>query len=283
MNEISRSFRSWYIYGTELLTSRGIRDAETDAWILLEYAANISKSFYFMHMHDPMDKSDANLYYDLLKHRAAHIPVQYLTGEAFFYGNTFHVTPDVLIPRQDTEVLVEQAEDRLMPGMHILDMCTGSGCILLSLVKGHSVTGVGCDISKAALDVAEKNRQRLGIKKSQVSWIQSDLFDAVGGSFDMIVSNPPYIPTAVIDELDPEVKNHEPKTALDGLEDGLFYESGIAETARQYLNPNGWLLVEIGYDQGEAMKKILQNAGYEQVQIIKDLSGNDRVAAGIWR
>ncbi|MEE8885944.1 MAG: peptide chain release factor N(5)-glutamine methyltransferase [Eubacteriales bacterium] len=280
MEEISRSFHTWLKYGTELLESKGIADADVDAWILMEYSANIDRTFYSMHKEEPMDLADARMYYDLLVKRAARIPVQYLTHEAWFYGHCFYVNPSVLIPRQDTETLVERAELLLKPGMKILDLCTGSGCILLSLLKDHDVTGTGSDISPEALSVARKNQELLGISSSRVRWICSDLFDDVRGTFDLITANPPYVAADEIKKLEPEVRDHEPVLALDGAVDGLRYEFLIAERARMYLKEGAWLLLEIGWDQGKAVKEEMERLGYAEVEIIRDLGGNDRVAVG---
>lgn len=271
-----RSMKDWLEYGIGFLEAHQIEDAKTDAWLLMEYTANINKSYYYMNMHEPMDAGDAEDYALLIHRRAEHIPVQYLIGEAWFYGRSFRVNESVLIPRQDTEILVEEALKRIRPGMHVLDLCTGSGCILLTVLKEAAVTGVGSDISADALLVAELNRKRLN---AQANWIQSDLFQEIGGSFDMILSNPPYIQTRVIEDLSPEVKDHEPHLALDGSEDGLlFYRRIVAETP-EYLNPSGWLCMEIGYDQGDALRELLAGSGkYTNVEIVKDLSGLDRVA-----
>ncbi|MCQ2510125.1 MAG: peptide chain release factor N(5)-glutamine methyltransferase [Lachnospiraceae bacterium] len=271
-----RSMKDWLEYGVGFLEAHQIAEAKTDAWILMEYTANINKSFYYMNMHEPMDAGDAEDYALLIHRRAEHIPVQYLTGEAWFYGRSFRVNESVLIPRQDTEVLVEEALKRIGDNMRVLDLCTGSGCILLTVLKEASVTGVGSDISPDALVVAELNRKRLGV---QANWIQSDLFENIGGRFDMILSNPPYIQTAVIDTLDPEVREHEPHLALDGSKDGLLFYRRIVQEAPDYLNPEGWLCMEIGYDQGEDLKTLLADSGkFTNIEIKKDLSGLDRVA-----
>lgn len=271
-----RSMKDWLEYGVGFLEAHQIAEAKTDAWILMEYTANINKSFYYMNMHEPMDAGDAEDYALLIHRRAEHIPVQYLTGEAWFYGRSFRVNESVLIPRQDTEVLVEEALKRIGDNMRVLDLCTGSGCILLTVLKEASVTGVGSDISPDALVVAELNRKRLGV---QANWIQGDLFENIGGRFDMILSNPPYIQTAVIDTLDPEVREHEPHLALDGSEDGLLFYRRIVQEAPDYLNPEGWLCMEIGYDQGEDLKTLLADSGkFTNIEIKKDLSGLDRVA-----
>ncbi len=272
-----RSFRDWYTYGTELLAAAGVREADADARILLEHASNIDRSYYYLHMHDAMDSADAELYAYLLGRRASREPVQYVTGEAPFCGHMFYVTPDVLIPRQDTEVLVAEAVRRLEPGMLVLDLCTGSGCVLLSLVRERSVTGIGSDISPAALAIAEQNRRRMRLK---ASWIESDLFERIGGSFDMIVSNPPYIASGEMPDLDPEVKQYEPMAALDGGRDGLSVIRRIAEEAGAYLRPGGWLLLETGCSQGETVRELLTQAGFHDVEVVRDLERRDRVVLG---
>ncbi len=282
MSELVLSFRRWLRYGEKMLASAGVADAYSDAWLLLEYAANIDRTFYALHGSERMDPDDAQQYFELLQKRASHIPVQYLTGEAYFMGESFFVTPDVLIPRQDTETLVTLAMKKVFPGMQILDLCTGSGCILLSLLKDGSAFGTGTDISEAALVVAAQNAERLGIRRSRVKWIRSDLFAGIGGRFDLIVSNPPYIARDVIPTLDPEVSGMEPHIALDGGEDGLDFEKKIAFEAREYLNPGGWLFLEIGFDQGEEVASYLAENGYQEVRTDRDLGGRDRVVSGRW-
>ena len=272
------SLRELFLYGTEVLSAAGIEDAETDAHILLEYAAGTDRSGYYLHMHEPAGEAETQMFCRMLQRRAQREPVQYITGEASFYGNTFFVNPAVLIPRQDTEILVEEAGKRLRSSMHLLDLCTGSGCILLSLLKSHGdVTGTGSDISAAALKVADRNRVRLGL---QAQWIESDLFAGIKETFDMIVSNPPYIDSDVMRELQPEVIGHEPAIALDGGKQGLDILCRIIREAPEYLNENGWLLLEIGYDQGDPVKKLFQEQGFQEVQIIRDLEQRERVAAG---
>ena len=271
------SLKYWYRYGKEYLTASGIADPDTDSRILLEYAANIDRSYYYLHMDEPVEEEAAGSYCRLLEERAGRKPVQYLTREAPFYGSLFYVSPHVLIPRQDTEILVEEAGKHLMPGMRLLDLCTGSGCILLSLLKQHDVTGIGADISQAALDVAEENRRRMGVR---ASWIRSDLFAEIDGKFDMIVSNPPYIASNVLRELDPEVIDHEPVLALDGGEEGLDILKKIVGGVSDHLCSGGWLFLEIGYDQGQAVRELLSDQNFKEIQIIRDLGNRDRVAAG---
>ena len=193
-------------------------------------------------------------------------------------GILFHVNSNVLIPRQDTETLVEEALKIVRPGMKVLDLCTGSGCILISILKNVTgVEGFGYDISKQALLVAKENARDIGVA---ATFERSDLFDNVTDSFDVIVSNPPYIKTEDLATLMPEVAQFEPIGALDGMEDGLhFYWKIIAESA-DYLNENGYLLFEIGCDQGESVSEMMRSAGFSDVQVIKDLARNDRVVMG---
>lgn len=199
-------------------------------------------------------------------------------------GLVFCVNRHVLIPRQDTEILVETALERMKPGMQILDMCTGSGCILLSLLKlckAEGVTGTGTDISKEALRVAVSNAERLGIR---AKFVQGDLFENIGSQkiFDMIVSNPPYIPTAVIDGLQEEVKLYDPYVALDGREDGLFFYRRIVKESIPYIKRDGCLLFEIGCEQAEAVAGLMEKAGYKDIRVKKDLAGLDRVVYGMY-
>lgn len=205
-------------------------------------------------------------------------------------GLTFIVNEHVLIPRQDTEVLVEEVMRYLHDGMRILDMCTGSGCILLSLLRySNDCTGVGIDISGDALRVARENAERIlgvqAVEQSRITLLQGDLFEALeksdaGNKFDIIVSNPPYIKTDVIDSLMPEVREHEPRLALDGREDGLFFYREIITRAGSFLAGGGMLFLEIGYDQGEEVRLLMEKAGYTDIEVIKDYAGLDRVVCG---
>jgi len=217
-------------------------------------------------------------YESVLNKRAEHVPLQYITGEQEFMGIPFHVNDAVLIPRQDTETLVEEALKVIRPGMKVLDMCTGSGCILISILKNVvDVTGFGYDISKQAINVAKENAK---LNNVNATFERSDLFDDVSDTFDVIVSNPPYIPTDVIGGLMPEVAVYEPMQALDGKEDGLHFYRRIVADASKYLNPEGKLLFEIGHDQGESVSSLMKEAGYKDVRVVKDLAGNDRVVIG---
>lgn len=262
------------------LETAGVPDASYDAWELLEDLLKIEKSYYFIHENDKMEEKQEKAFQEAVSKREQRIPLQQIIGKAWFMGYEFYVNPNVLIPRFDTEILVEETGKLLKPGMKILDVCTGSGCILLSLLAGHkelALTGTGIDISPKALEVAEINRKRLGL---EAELKESDLFSKVEGRYDVIVSNPPYIATKELEDLMPEVRDHEPVLALDGKEDGLYFYRKIVAQAEEYLNPSGWLCFEIGCDQGEALAALLKDAGYEKIKICKDLAGLPRVALG---
>lgn len=265
--------------GIRLLEDSQIADARLDAWYLLSFVSDMSKAMYFLKQTEEMDESSYNRYCDLLQKRASHTPLQHLTGEQDFMGLTFRVNEHVLVPRQDTETLVEEALKVAPKGGHILDLCTGSGCVIISLVAlGDELTGMGIDISDEALEVAKDNGERL--VDSRVEFAKSDLWDEVSGRFHMIVSNPPYIRSSVIEELEPEVRDHEPRIALDGTEDGLLFYREITSKAPEFLKEQGWLLVEIGYDQGDDVAELFTAAGFKDVAVVEDLAGNDRVVKG---
>lgn len=265
--------------GEKVLSMAEVADVKTDAWLLLEMVCKIDRNFYYMHMDEDIPEDQLKEYENAVKKRAEHIPLQYIVGETEFMGLKFKVNSSVLVPRQDTETLVEEALRVVKPGMKVLDMCTGSGCIVVSIL--HNMTeakGYAVDISKQALNVAKENAK---INEVSVQFEQSDLFDHVTGTYDVIVSNPPYIPTAEIQKLMPEVREFEPMEALDGKEDGLYFYRKIVEACRDYLNPEGHILFEIGYDQGESVSSLLKDAAFKEVQVIKDLAGNDRVVTGM--
>lgn len=268
-----------YEYGQKRLAKAEIDDAVLDAWYLLEHITGISRAIYFLRMNEEMNEQMEVQYKEYLETRANHIPLQHITGVQEFMGIEFNVNEHVLVPRQDTEVLVEEALKVLKSGMEVLDMCTGSGCIILSLMKfAKEISGTAVDISEEALKVAKSNADNL---EATVEFIQSDLFENVNGAYDVIISNPPYIRTSVIDELKDEVKFHDPLLALDGKEDGLFFYRKIIKESLNYLKPNGRLYFEIGHDQGEEVKKLMEEAGFVEVAVKKDLAGLDRVVYGM--
>lgn len=277
--------------GIAVLEASGNGEARLDAWLLLEYVTKISRAYFFAHSDEEVTEETAERYQELCQKRAQHIPLQHLTNQAFFMGYEFFVNEYVLIPRQDTEILVEEAEKRLqnVENKEILDMCTGSGCILLSILADmEKLRGTGVDISREALDVAEKNARNLKVEE-RVQFIESNLFlgdffsendGKDTGKYDMLISNPPYIPTGEIEELMEEVRLHDPRLALDGHEDGLYFYRIITKEAKKYLKPGGWLLYEIGCSQGKDVSDLLREAGYEKIEVVKDLPGLDRVVVG---
>lgn len=272
------TFREAIEVGESILRVADIEDAKTDAWLLLAMVCKINRTYYYVHMDENLTIEQSKEYENVLKKRAEHVPLQYITGEQEFMGLPFKVTPAVLIPRQDTETLVEEALKVIKPGMKVLDMCTGSGCILISIMKNVvGVEGLGVDISKQALIIAKENAKLNGI---DVSFERSDLFEMVSDTYDIIVSNPPYIPTDVISGLMPEVAQFEPFQALDGKEDGLYFYRKLVKDCRKYLKPDGKILFEIGHDQGEAVSEMLTYAGFSNVRVVRDLAGNDRVVIG---
>lgn len=281
MEDLCRNmnYRDALNLGEKILGMADIADAKTDAWLLLEMVCKIDRNFYYLHMEEDLTEEQLSEYEIALKKRAEHVPLQYIVGETEFMGLKFKVNSSVLIPRQDTETLVEQALKVVRPKMKVLDLCTGSGCIIISILHNVlDVEGYATDISKQAINVAKENAK---CNEVSVNFERSDLFDQVTGTYDVIVSNPPYIPTEEIAKLMPEVKNFEPVEALDGTGDGLyFYRKMIAE-CREYLNTQGTVLFEIGYNQGKAVTGFLKEAGFKDVRTIKDLSGNDRVVSGM--
>lgn len=274
------TLREAYEYGQEQLKKAEIPEAALDAWYLLEHVTGVSRAEYFLNMSREVSPEQAKAYDACLRQRASHIPLQHITGVQEFMGLTFGVNEHVLVPRQDTEVLVESVLEILKPEMHILDMCTGSGCILISLLKlGPEISGVGADISEEALKVAIKNAETIGV---EATFLQSDLFTEVQGQYDVIVSNPPYIRTEVIQELKEEVKCHDPLLALDGKEDGLYFYRKIIGDSPRYLKAGGRLYFEIGHDQAEDVKQLMEAAGFADVTVKKDLAGLDRVVFGVY-
>ncbi|MCI6782627.1 peptide chain release factor N(5)-glutamine methyltransferase [Thermoguttaceae bacterium LCP21S3_D4] len=272
------TYREAVEFGTKCLTDAGVPDAALDAWYLLQMVCKIERSYYYVHGEEDITQDAQKEYEIAVQKRAEHIPLQYIIGEQEFMGLRFKVNSNVLIPRQDTETLVEQVLKVVKPGMKVLDLCTGSGCVLISVLKNApELTGMGSDISKTALLVAKENAK---LHEVDAEWVRSDLFDNITETFDVIMANPPYIPTGEILSLMPEVRDFEPENALDGGADGLDFYRKIAGQVKDYLNPGGYVYMEIGYDQGEAVSELMRNAGFTEVEVIKDLARNDRVVKG---
>ncbi len=312
-----------YREGAARLGKAGIEEAALDARLLLEFVCGTDRNTLLAHGDREVSEEEYGRYSSLIGRRTAHVPLQHLTGGQDFMGLTFLVNKDVLVPRQDTEVLVEEVMKHLHDGMRILDLCTGSGCILLSLLHySNDCEGVGVDLSGQALTVAGENYERLRMERPEMKarFLEGDLFGALesgavlengkaskrraapenesalgkkmaSGSgetvgleecFDIIVSNPPYIKTDVIDTLMPEVREYEPLMALDGGADGLAFYRKIAGDAGAYLNGGGMLFFEIGCEQAGDVCTIMERAGFREIEVVKDFAGLDRVVYGSW-
>lgn len=272
------NYRKLYETGKDRLEKAGIQEAALDARLLLEEVCRTNRNTLLVHGDRAVTEEEETQFRIFIERRSTHEPLQQITGWQEFMGLRFSVTEDVLVPRQDTETLVEEVMRYLRDGMEILDVCTGSGCILLSLLRySNGCRGVGCDISEKALAVAGQNAKELGIS---AQFIQSDLFESIEGRFEYIVSNPPYIRKDMIPTLMEEVRDHEPLIALDGGEDGLDFYRKITREATEHLYSGGMLFFEIGYDQGEAVKLLMEEEGYEEVTVSQDLAGLDRVVYG---
>ena len=322
--------RDVYEEGMALLA--GLEDAALDARLLLEHFCGIDTNRLLAEPGMPVSDDLRSAFLKGIKRRAAREPLAYIVGEQSFMGLPFIVSEDVLIPEQDTENLVEEALRLIDDGSRILDLCTGSGCILLSLLHyTNGCIGVGTDLSEKALEIARRNASAHGLS-DQTVWLQGDLFDALDplnkkdnddkdnkrenykiednkreesrddqaeksteseksesgfpgmsytSGYDMIISNPPYSPTSVIDILQPEVRCAQPRMALDGGGDGLDFYRRIISEAPAHLVVGGRLLLEIGYDQAEAVSELLREAGYYGIEILKDYGGNDRIATAV--
>ena len=261
---------------TDRLYAAGVPDADFDGLILASRFTGKSVARL-------MADRDADLISPDLERAVARRerrePLQYIVGEWEFMGLPFEVSPACLIPRQDTETLVEEALKLVHPGMKIMDMCTGSGCVLISILKNaHGVEGFGYDISKQAINVAKENAK---LNDVAADFERSDLFDDVmEEQFDMLVSNPPYIRSEEIATLMPEVTDFEPHEALDGKEDGLYFYRKLIAGCPEFVKPGGYVLFEIGYDQGEDVSSMMKDAGFLEVAVVKDLAHHDRVVLG---
>ncbi len=280
------TYRDAVIWAAEKLNIAGIENETAESRFLMEYACRIDLSFYLLHQSEEMAEEDKLRFCALVKERCKLFALQHLTGTQEFMGLPFSVNEHVLIPRQDTEVLVEEAlkilhrqcEEWENIPCRVLDLCTGSGCIAVSLkALCPEVSVCGADISAEALDIARKNAARNHVN---VSMIESDLFSALRDTFFMIVSNPPYIPSGEIPSLMPEVRDHEPLLALDGESDGLAFYRRIINESAGYLMPGGWLRFEIGCVQGEAVSELMRRNDFIDIEVISDLAGLDRVVKG---
>ena len=271
------NYKSACEFGIKELEKAGIIEAKLDARLLLEHICDTDHSALIAHPDRELSEKELEDYKAFIDRRAKREPVAYILGQWEFMGLSFEVSRDVMIPEQDSEFLVEEALRHCEDGMKILDLCTGSGCIALSILNFTNDTKAVCtDISKEALLVAEKNADKLGLS-DRTRFAHTDLFPDEE-KFDLIVSNPPYIASDVIENLAPEVKDFEPRLALDGDKDGLSFYRRIVDNAPAYLYSSGYLVMEIGYDQADDVRSLLERNGrYHEIEVVKDFSGNDRV------
>ena len=288
-----------FLMGMQKLKEAEIGEAQLDARLLLEEVCGTDHNTLLCHGDREVSEAEEEQYRKALEQRAVHVPLQHLLGYQDFMGLRFQVNEHVLIPRQDTECLVElavedirnrktqnrcesnnTADQKNEQKVKVLDLCTGSGCIGISVAKLCPDTEVTlADISEGALSVAKKNAQNLD---AGVTLIKGNLFENIEGRFDYILSNPPYIPSEVIEGLMPEVKEHEPRLALDGEADGLSFYREIINEAPDYLNPDGRIYFEIGVEQGEDLTHLMNERGFSEVKVHKDLAGLDRIVTGIY-
>ena len=278
------NYQECFEKGKAILAEAEIEEDALDARLLLEHVCGTNRNYLLVHGWNEVTAEQEAEYFQKIAVRAKRIPLQHITGVQNFMGLDFQVSEHVLIPRQDTEILVEEVLREMIDDSRILDMCTGSGCILISLLHySNRCEGVGADISEKALEVAEKNAlQLLKHKESEISckFVQSDLFTNVEGQFDIIVSNPPYIRSDVIEILMPEVREHEPRQALDGTMDGIYFYRRIVEESDRFLKCGGKLYFEIGYDQAAEVSGLMEQAGFTDIHTVKDYAGLDRVVYG---
>ena len=270
--------------GRKVLAQAGIAEAALDARLLLEHVCGTTLGDYHAHGDRVLTPAELERFEVLLKQRSDRKPLAYVTGIQPFMGLDFRVDERVLIPRQDTEILVETARPHLFDGMRFLDLCTGSGCVALSLLRySNDTEAVATDLSRDALAVAETNAKALSLS-GRVRFSRCDLFPDKAlkpdKGFDLITANPPYIATAVIETLEEEVRVHEPKEALDGGEDGLSFYRRILREAGGWLIRGGYLFTEIGYDQEQAVRELFTENGYSHVTCVHDYAENPRVVYG---
>ncbi|WP_026835511.1 peptide chain release factor N(5)-glutamine methyltransferase [Eubacterium xylanophilum] len=272
--------------GIVKLSESGIEEAEINAYYLMQAAVMVTGRSYgrtehFLWKKDEVDDSVVTDFREKIAIRSRRIPLEHITGFTEFMGIRFSVNENVLIPRQDTECLVERALE-ISEGKDVLDLCTGSGCIGISIAKLGSPKSVTlADVSERALEVARENWEAVREEiDPQVRLVQGDLYENLADKYDIIVSNPPYIRSSDIEDLMPEVRDYDPMLALDGGEDGLVFYRRIVGEGRRYLNANGVMLLEIGCDQGEEVSRIMQENDFTDIAVIKDLAGLDRVVFG---
>ncbi len=271
-------------WATDDFRSRGIENPRLDAELLVAYALGITRTQVIVDFARPLEGADLGRLRELVKRRRAREPIAYLRGEREFYGLAFRVDPRVLIPRPDTETLVDVALARsrhVSMSMRLLDLCTGSGCVAIAIAKQRPTACVlGTDVSDDAVAVARSNALRLGAYNA--AFRVGDLFEAASGPFDVVTANPPYIPTREIDGLQLDIKNFEPRLALDGGEDGLAVLRRIVAEAPDRLAAGGTLAVEVGAGEAEAVRDQFERRGFVDLRVDRDIARVERVVSGRW-
>ncbi len=296
-----KTIKQFLQYAAETLKNAEIETPVLEAGVILCHVLKCNRAYLYTHGDRVLEAGELGELEAFLHRRSEKVPLQYLLGEAEFMSLSFKVSPAVLIPRQDTEILVEKCIELITgieingetgecfqekachaPGTKVLDMCTGSGCIAVSIAYHcPGSRAVACDISQDALEIARVNSVRAGVEK-RVEFRCGDLFEVLDAreKFHIIASNPPYIETGTIKTLQIQVRDHEPCIALDGGADGLDFYRKIIYTAPGFLYENGYLVLEIGYNQGESVSRLMMENSFESVTVLKDLGGNDRVVLG---
>lgn len=267
--------------GIAELNKQKIEEAKLKAQILMEHELKVSHEKFVMHCDEEMSQNSAERFLKNIEQLTKGTPIQYIINNQNFYGLDFYVDENVLIPQPDTEILVEevlQIIEKRQEKLRVLDICTGSGAIVIAICKNQNVEMVASDVSEKALEIAKKNATKHGVP---IEWIQSNMFEKISGKFDVIVSNPPYIETETIENLPQEVKN-EPRLALDGGKDGLNFYRILVEQAGNYLKKCGILAVEIGYNQKKEVLELFEKAGFCEVYGKKDFGNQDRIVVGKW-
>lgn len=273
--------------GQAMLEDHGVPDADIDSDLLWQHLSGMSRTDMLFDRDMDISSDVEHDYITLIEKRCRRVPLQYITGIQNFMGFDFYTADNVLIPRQDTEMLVETAlklSETARKQLNVLDMCCGTGCIGISygLFKPDSTVTLA-DISDDAIEVTKKNISNLCGDSTRFNVLRTDMFDNVEGQFDFIMSNPPYIRSDVIDTLMPEVRDNEPRLALDGMEDGLYFYRIIVSQARKYIKDEGYVIFEIGNDQAEDVQHLFVESGYDDVHVVQDLCRNDRVVYARYR
>jgi release factor glutamine methyltransferase len=280
---MSNSIADVLAEASQILRNAGVPEARREAASLLAHTIAKDRTFLISHAEHELSTNEFKSFADSVARRARGEPLQYITGQQDFYGRVFRVSPDVLIPRPETELLVEAALELISASqrpVRVCDVGTGSGCIAITLASENSnVSGVAVDISPSALDIAKQNALAYNVD-DRLKFMLSDCFDALpkdGSLFDLIASNPPYVSADVVAGLQREVKDHEPMVALTPGSDGLSIIRRLITESTQFLRKDGHLLLEIGFDQGEAVRALVNETHWELVDICPDLQGIPRI------